>query len=69
MTVADIEWVDAALAEDGGSICFYGCTSDPDQTFVWSLSLPMLPITEDAFLMRNWRAVGCSTGWRRHEQT
>ncbi|WP_086996954.1 hypothetical protein [Rhizobium sullae] len=57
MTPADIEQVDPVLGDDGRSICFYGHTPDEDQTFVWSVSLPMA-ITEDAFLLSAWREVG-----------
>ncbi|WP_026619403.1 hypothetical protein M728_001103 [Ensifer sp. WSM1721] len=57
MTFDDIEQVDPELAEDGRSIMFYGHTPDDDQTFTWSISLP-IPITENAFLVSEWREVG-----------
>lgn len=59
MTVDDIEQVDAVLSEDGRSVCFYGHTPDDDQTFFWSINLPIV-IEEDAFLVREWMEVG----WR-----
>jgi len=57
MTFDDIEQIDATLSEDGRSVCFYGHTPDEDQTFFWSVSLPM-PITEGAFLNEEWQAIG-----------
>lgn len=57
MTFDDIEQVDPVLAEDGLSIMFYGHTPDDDQTFIWTISLP-IPITEDNFLVPEWREVG-----------
>lgn len=57
MTIHDIEQVNACLSEDGSSVCFYGHTPDEDQTFFWSISLPM-PITEWAFLYEEWCEVG-----------
>ncbi|MDK4731563.1 hypothetical protein [Rhizobium sp. CNPSo 3490] len=41
MTFADIVQVDEVLCEDGCSVCFYGHTSDDDETFFWSVRLPM----------------------------
>ncbi|WP_018445642.1 MULTISPECIES: hypothetical protein [Rhizobium] len=57
MTFADIEQVDPVLTDDGRSVCFYGHTPDEDQTFIWSIRLPMV-IEEDAFLVEEWRAIG-----------
>lgn len=59
MTVHDIEQVDAVLSEDGRSVGIYGHTPDDDQTFFWSINLPML-IEEDAFddMITEWRQVG-----------
>lgn len=67
MTFDEIEQVDPVLADDGLSIMFYGHTLDDDQTFIWTISLPMA-ITENAFLVSEWRQVGwlyakaCSSG-------
>lgn len=59
MTFADIEQVDPVLSDDGRSVCFYGHTPDEDQTFFWSISLPMR-IAEDVFegLLPDWRELG-----------
>jgi hypothetical protein len=61
MTFADIEQIDATLSEDGRSVCFYGHTPDEDQTFFWSITLPMM-VEEDAFedLLPAWRQLGWS---------
>ncbi|PDS74696.1 hypothetical protein [Rhizobium sp. L43] len=66
MTVDDIEQVDAVLCEDGRNVAFYGHTSDDDQTFFFSVSLPMT-IEEDAFedLLPEWRELG----WQHWMQT
>ncbi|WP_259668864.1 hypothetical protein [Rhizobium sp. NLR8a] len=66
MTFADIEQVDPVLTEDGRSVCFYGHTPDEDQTFIWSIRLPMV-IEEDAFeeLLAEWRELG----WQHWMQT
>lgn len=57
MTFADIEAVDAVLCEDGHTVLLYGHTPDDDETFTWSISLPMV-ITEDEFLAEEWSEVG-----------
>ncbi|MGO6783506.1 hypothetical protein [Rhizobium ruizarguesonis] len=59
MTFADIEQVDPVLSEDGRSVCFFGHTPDEDQTFFWSIGLPMM-VEEDVFenLLPEWREVG-----------
>ncbi|WP_259666161.1 hypothetical protein [Rhizobium lentis] len=41
MTADDVEQVDAVLSDDGCSVFFYGHTPDDDETFFWSVSLPM----------------------------
>ncbi|MGR8961006.1 hypothetical protein [Rhizobium leguminosarum] len=66
MTFADIEQIDATLSEDGRSVCFYGHTPDDDQTFVWSIGLPMT-IEESVFedLLPEWRELG----WQHWMQT
>lgn len=66
MTFTDIEQIDATLSEDGRSVCFYGHTPDDDQTFVWSISLPMT-IEESVFedLLPEWRELG----WQHWMQT
>ncbi|MGO8496838.1 hypothetical protein [Rhizobium croatiense] len=66
MTFDDIEQIDPELAEDGRSVCFYGHTPDDDETFFWSVSLPMM-IEEAAFedLLPEWRELG----WQHWRQT
>ncbi|WP_246788722.1 hypothetical protein [Rhizobium leguminosarum] len=68
MTFDDIEQIDATLSEDGRSVCFYGHTPDDDQTFVWSVRLPMR-IAEDVFegLLPAWRELGWRMVIQQHE--
>lgn len=67
MTFDDIEQVDPELAADGLSIMFYGHTPDDDQTFIWSIGLP-IPITEGALLCRNGARWGGCTSRRAREE-
>lgn len=59
MTFVDIEQVDAVLCEDGRSVGFYGHTSDDDETFFFSVPLPIM-IEENAFeeLLPEWVELG-----------
>ena len=56
MTPADVEQIDPVLGDDGRSVFFYGHTPDDDQTYTWSIKLPMV-IEESAFedMLTEWR--------------
>ncbi|MGI0528009.1 hypothetical protein [Rhizobium giardinii] len=56
--IENVEQIDPTLGEDGLTVGFYGWTDD-DETYFWSISLPM-KIEEDAFedMLTEWRELG-----------